>query len=69
MRIQSFLETELEKYDNNYELAGKLGISDSMLAKYRLGHTKQPSLQVARRIYELYALAIWPYSTEGVKND
>jgi len=55
----------MSTHTQNYHLAKELGISSAMLSHYRTGHTKQPSLELAKKIYSIDKIAIYPYSLEA----
>ena len=67
MTIKEYLEQK-EKNVTNYEIAKQLGISVAMISSYkRQGFN--PSLRLAKRIYELDGVVLFPFSEEGVKGD
>ena len=67
MEIQTYVNAKIDNniHEQNYHVGKELGISSAMLSHYRTGHTKQPSLELAQRIYKLDNITIWPYSTEA----
>jgi len=69
MFIQDYIQDKIanQSESQNYHVGKELGISSSMLSHYRTGHTKHPSLSLARKIYSLDAIVIYPYSEEAVK--
>jgi len=74
MEIEAYINAKIEAntHAQNYHIGKELGISSAMLSHYKTGHTKQPSLALAKRIYELDKITIWPYSVEacsGVSNE
>ena len=71
MNIKAYVNAKIDNQVNsqNYHVGKELGISSAMLSHYRTGHTRQPSLELARRIYELDKVTIWPYSVEAVTGE
>ena len=69
MRIKKYIELKLEELDGkqNYNIARELGISSAMLSFYKNGKTTHPSLSVARAIYRVDKIVIYPYSTVAVE--
>ena len=68
MSIEEFINTRIDsgEYDRNFELGTELCISSAQLSHYRMGRTKQSSLELAQRIYAGYKIVIWPYSEGAV---
>jgi len=64
MKIKSYIEAKIEDSvdEQNYHVAMELEISSAMLSHYKTGRTKQPPLELAKRIYILDKIVIWPYA-------
>ena len=71
MTIRAYVNDKIDKQVNaqNYHVGKVLDISSAMLSHYRTGHTKQPSLELARRIYVLDKIVIYPFSLEAVQGE
>ena len=69
MKIKNYLKAELASgdYNPNYLLAKELGISPGMLSHYTSGYTKQPPLELCKKIYAISGVIIYPYSLEAVR--
>ncbi len=68
MLIADYINAKIDNqvHSQNYHIGIELGISSAMLSHYRTGHTRQPSLEVARTVYKLDKIVIYPYSLEAV---
>lgn len=68
MKITEYINAKItnQVHTQNYHIGKALGISSAMLSHYKTGRTEQPSLELAKRIYELDSVVIWPYSVEAV---
>jgi len=63
--IKEYLE-EKERYLSNNEIANQLGISVAMISNYkRRGFN--PSLAVAKKVYELDGIVLHPFSEDSLK--
>jgi len=63
-RIQDYIRIRLQKC-NQQELGDILGVTPSMISKYKLGKNL-PSLEVAKTIYRLSQISIHPFSEESI---
>jgi len=54
-------------YQRQYELAMELGINSAQLSHYNTGRSKQPTLTVAKVIYDKYEVVLWPYAEKALK--
>ena len=68
MKIQSYINEKIadQVHEQNYHVGNLLGISSAMLSHYKTGRTLQPSLDLARRVYSIDKIVLWPYSEEAV---
>jgi len=68
MSIVDFINERLDsgEYDRNFELGTELNISSAQLTHYKMGRTRQSSLELAQRIYTKYQVVIYPYSEGAV---
>jgi len=66
--IGNFIKERMDSgaYIRQYELAMELGINSSQLSHYNTGRSKQPTIEVAAKIYKAYDIVIWPYSKEAL---
>ena len=64
MTIQQYVQEKLasNQQTQNYHIGMELGVSSGTLSHYKTGYTKQPSLAIAQKIYELDKIVIWPFS-------
>ena len=64
MTIQQYVQTKIEDnvHEQNYHVGMELGVSSGTLSHYKTGYTKQPSLAIAQKIYEMDQVVIWPFS-------
>ena len=71
MTIEEYVNAKIEAnvHSQNYHIGKELKISSAMLSHYRTGHTRQPSLELARRIYQIDNVTIYPYSVEAVQGE
>ena len=68
MKIQAYIQSKLEgnQQTQNYHIGMELGVSSGTLSHYKTGYTKQPSLAIAQKIYEIDQVVVWPFSLEAV---
>ena len=69
MKIQAFIKKRMASgdYQRQYELAMELGINSAQLSHYNTGRSKQPTLIVAKVIYDKYEVVLWPYAEKALK--
>ncbi len=69
MNIQEFITERMEtgKYQRQYELAMELGLNSAQLSHYNTGRSKQPTINVAKIIYDKYEVVVWPYAEKALK--
>jgi len=69
MTIKLFIDERMTsgKYIRQYELAMELGIQSSLLSHYRTGRAKQPTLEVAVKVYLAHEVVLWPYAESVIK--
>ncbi len=70
IKIQAFIKDRMEsgKYHRQYELAMELGLNSAQLSHYNTGRSKQPTLNVAKVIYDSYEVVVWPYAEQALKD-
>jgi len=64
VKIQDYISSQLEEI-TSIELKAKLGVSLSMLSSYKKSYN--PSLEVAKRVYEIDKVVLHPYAEESLK--
>jgi len=71
MKIKEYINAKIDNQVNvqNYHIGKELGISSAMLSHYKTGKTEQCSLDLARRIYEIDKVTIWPYSVSALSGE
>ena len=69
MNIRAFIKKRMDsgEYKRQYELAMELGLNSAQLSHYNTGRSKQPTLGVAKVIYDNYEVVIWPYDEQALK--
>ena len=69
MKIQAFIKERMDSgdYQRQYELAMELGLNSAQLSHYNTGRSKQPTLNVAKIIYDKYEVVLWPYAEQALK--
>ena len=67
MQVSEFIESIREEHQmTSKEISKRLGVSISMVCQYEGGHYN-PSLQVAKKIYKDYKVAIHPFGEDNLK--
>ncbi|RKY51927.1 MAG: hypothetical protein DRP93_09035 [Candidatus Neomarinimicrobiota bacterium] len=71
MKIKKYIQDKIDNQSEtqHYHVGMELNISSSMLSNYKTGKTRQPSLELARRVWKLDQITLWPYSERAVKGD
>ena len=69
MDIKAFIKQRMDSgnYQRQYELAMELGLNSAQLSHYNTGRSKQPTLNVAKIIYDRYEVVLWPYAEKALK--
>jgi len=69
MTIQTFIKERMAtgNYERQYELAMELGLNSAQLSHYNTGRSKQPTLNVAKVIYDSYKVVLWPYAEQALE--
>jgi transcriptional regulator with XRE-family HTH domain len=65
MNIKTYLENKVEDL-SNAEIANQLGISVAMISSYK-NKNFNPSLSVAKKVYQLDGVVLHPFSEEALK--
>ena len=68
LKISEYIKSKLDtgEYPRQFDLAKELGLKSAILSHYKTSYTKQPPLELARKIYAKEGVIIWPYSKEAV---
>ncbi len=64
--IQEYVESKLEEVEAK-ELAKALGVSASMISAYKKSFN--PSLEVAKRVYQMDGIVLHPFAEESLKKE
>jgi len=67
--IKEFIKQRMDtgEYQRQYELAMELGLNSAQLSHYNTGRSKQPTINVAKIIYDKYEVVLWPYAEQALK--
>ena len=70
IKIHTFIKERMDSgaYHRQYELAMELGLNSAQLSHYNTGRSKQPTLNVAKVIYDKYEVVLWPYAEQALKD-
>ena len=64
--IKDYVNSLVDEGIEGGEIAQKLGVSVSMVSSYKL-HSYNPSLQVAKHVYETEGIVFHPFSEDSLK--
>jgi transcriptional regulator with XRE-family HTH domain len=69
IKIADYINQKLstDEFVTQKELAQYLGVKQAILGHYKNGHTKQPSLEFAAKLYKKDGVVLWPYAEEAIK--
>ena len=65
--ISDYIKQRIEEGVTPTELGDKLNITSAMISKYKADIGYKPSYNVALKVYEADAIALHPFSEEGLK--
>lgn len=68
MKIAEHFRSQINLFDTQKDVAGKYDISEAMVSYYINDRAKLPSLKLARKVYELDRVVLYPYSKEAISS-
>ena len=68
MTIKGYISLLEDKGNKNYEIARILGISSGMVSSYKT-QGYNPSLKVAKGVFKMCGIVLFPFSKEGVSDE
>ena len=69
IKIQEHLQNQLNLFHSQQDMAVKYKTSAAMISNYVKGKVKHPSLDFARKVYQIDKVVLYPYSEEAVSNE
>lgn len=65
--IEDYLNEKIEGGEKTKDIASELNLTPAMIGQYRLKKGYNPSLTVAKRVYELDGVVLHPFSEESIQ--
>ena len=68
MYIKEYIQAKIDENIKSVDIANMLGITPAMVSKYK-SEGFNPSINVAKRVYKLDKIVLYPYSEEAIKQE
>ena len=65
--IDAYIQSRVDAGEKTKDIANDLNLTSAMVGQYRLKRGYNPSLTVAKLVYEKYAIALHPFSAESLQ--